>query len=217
MKLTKILHQWLVSAASFINPQIGLVDGGQHPVLNTITRLDISANKLTQLPLVVFQLPCLKVLSASENSLSTLPSLGPRRKRETAPQNGVPNGKFSNSCDDVGEGDNTEDSDFTYRESSWNCPHLEEIELNRNSFTTLPTCLFQLPSLRYLNMSFNDIDSLPFDMWMAPVLKTLELKGNYLKKLPVIKGRVPNGRRKAATLPRAKVIPAEKPRVFSTR
>jgi len=188
MKLTNIHPQWIVDAAKRINPQVAAGNIGLHPVLKTITRLDISGNSLSKLPLIIFQLPSLKILNISENSLSSLPSLHNGRVR---PGNGATSvtAKKYHSCDNITDRiiEEEEDVDFTYAESSWNCPHLEEIEVHRNSLITLPTCIFQLPMLKFLNTAYNDIDTLPFAMWFAPVLKTLDLKGNYLKMLPLSK------------------------------
>ncbi|KAK3754845.1 hypothetical protein QZH41_011322 [Actinostola sp. cb2023] len=164
MKLTNIHPQWIVDAAKRINPQVAAGNIGLHP------------------------LPSLKILNISENSLSSLPSLHNGRVR---PGNGATSvtAKKYHSCDNITDRiiEEEEDVDFTYAESSWNCPHLEEIEVHRNSLITLPTCIFQLPMLKFLNTAYNDIDTLPFAMWFAPVLKTLDLKGNYLKMLPLSK------------------------------
>lgn len=190
MKLSSIHPQWIVDAAKRINPQVAAANVGLHPVLKTITRLDLSGNSLAKLPLIIFQLPSLRILNLSENALACLPSL---HNGKVKPVNGngmaSVNVKKYHSCDNITDRiiEEEVEADFTYAESSWNCPHLEEIEIHHNSLTTLPTCVFQLPMLKFLNVSYNDIDSLPFGMWFAPVLKTLDLKGNYLKVLPLTK------------------------------
>lgn len=210
MKLSSVHPQWIVDAAKRINPQVASANVGLHPVLKTITRLDLSGNSLTKLPLIIFQLPSLRILNLSENALGTLPSLH-NGKVKTANGNGGTsnNPKKYHSCDNITDRviqeEDEEEVDFTYAESSWNCPHLEEIEIQRNSLTTLPTCIFQLPMLKFLNASYNDIDSVPFAMWFAPMLKTLDLKGNYLKLLPLtreVKKKAPKAIPKTAAKPR---------------
>ena len=214
MKLSKLEHHWILTAASTINPYDGIV-AGLHPSLKTITRVDVSSNKLSKLPIVLFQMPALKTLNASENAITGLPSLWLGGKKEMAQKNNLKAGKKPySSCENIQENLAFEESeqDFTYAESGWNCPHLEDIELHHNSLTTLPTCLFELPTLKYLNVSSNDIQTLPFEMWTAPALKTLDLKGNFVRKLPVMKtrrgGRGSGG--KTSSLPRAKALSLSK-------
>ena len=213
MKLTKVEHQWILAAASTMNPYHDTI-AGFHPSLKTITRVDISTNKLTKLPIVLFQMPALKTLNASENEISGLPSLWIGGRKDISTRSSLKAGKPYSSCEDIHENLTFEEScqDFTYAESGWSCPHLEEIELHHNSLTALPTCLFELPMLKYLNVSYNDIQTVPFEMWTAPALKTLDLKGNFMKKLPVLKIRQKreSGNGKTSSLPRAKVLSLSK-------
>lgn len=214
MKLSKLEPQWILTAASAINPYNEQFTGSLHPSLKTITRVDFSTNKLLKLPVVLFQLPALKTLNASENEISSLPCLWLAGRKDVSTKSSLKAGKPYSSCENIHENLTFEDSsqNFSYAESGWNCPHLEEIELHHNSLTALPTCLFELPMLKYLNVSHNDIQTVPFEMWIAPALKTLDLKGNYVKKLPVLKIRrkAGPGNGKSATLPRAKVLSLSK-------
>lgn len=214
MTLPKLEYQWIFMAASTINPYDGMI-AGLHPSLKTVTRVDVSTNKLVKLPIVLFQMPSLKTLNASENAITGLPSLWLGGKKDLAQKNSLKAGKKPySSCENIQENLAFEEGeqDFTYAESGWNCPHLEDIELHHNSLTTLPTCLFELPMLKYLNVSYNDIETLPFEMWTAPVLKSLDLKGNFVRKLPVMKtrrgGRGGNG--KTSSLPRGKLLSLSK-------
>lgn len=217
MKLSLVHPMWIVEAAKYINPNVEPGTSAMHPVLRTITRLDISSNKLVKLPLIVFQLPSLKSLNVSENNFTGLPSLSPGKRKEKEECNGLANGQLNGklyrsqpNCHTIlPESNEDRDSDFTYQESSWECPYLEELELHHNSLTTLPSCVFELPSLKYLNASFNDIDSLPFAMWSSPSIKNLDLKGNYLRNLPLFKARGKSTKAKSgktSTLPRSKVL-----------
>ncbi|XP_068698664.1 leucine-rich repeat serine/threonine-protein kinase 1-like [Montipora capricornis] len=215
MKLAKLEKQWILTAASTINPYQEKFSGPLHPSLKTITRIDISTNKLSKLPIVLFQLSGLKRLNVSENELSGLPCDWIGGKKDVCTTNSLKAGKPYSSCENIHENHTFDEScqDFTYAESGWNCPHLEEIELHHNSLATLPTCLFELPMLKSLNVSHNDIQTVPFEMWIAPALKTLDLKGNYVKKLPVLKIKrkgTSGNHGKPSTLPRAKLLSLSK-------
>lgn len=216
MKLTKLEQQWILTAASKINPYDGDF-AGPHPSLRTITRVDISGNKLSKLPIVLFQMAALKTLNASENAITCLPCLwlGGKKEKKTKASSLKVGKKAYSSCENILENLVFEESvqDFSYAESGWNCPHLEDIELHHNSLADLPTCLFELPVLKYLNVSSNDIQTLPFEMWTSPALKSLDLKGNWVRKLPVMKtrrARAGTGNSKTSSLPRAKVLSLSK-------
>lgn len=216
MKLTKLEQQWILTAASKINPYDGDF-AGPHPSLKTITRVDISGNKLSKLPIVLFQMAALKTLNASENAITCLPCLwlGGKKEKKTKASSLKVGKKAYSSCENILENLVFEESvqDFSYAESGWNCPHLEDIELHHNSLADLPTCLFELPVLKYLNVSSNDIQTLPFEMWTSPALKSLDLKGNWVRKLPVMKtrrARAGTGNSKTSSLPRAKVLSLSK-------
>ena len=216
MKLSKLENHWILTAASTINPYKETF-AGLHPSLKTITRVDLSTNKLSKLPILLFQMPALKTLNASENELNSLPCLWIGGRKDVSTKSSLKAGKPYSSCENIHENLTSEEScqDFTYAESGWNCPHLEEIELHHNSLTALPICLFELPMLKYLNVSYNDIQTVPFEMWIAPSLKFLDLKGNFVKKLPVLKIRRKGGQGngKTSTLPRAKVLSLSKDRL----
>ena len=214
MKLTKLELKWIFTTASTINPYYGDF-AGLHPSLKTVTRVDISSNQLSKLPIVLFQMPALKTLNASENAITCLPCLwlGGKKEKSVKHSSLKVGKKPYSSCENIPENLDFEDSvhDFNYAESGWNCPHLEDIELHHNSLTGLPTCLFELPLLKYLNVSYNDIQTLPFEMWTSPALKSLDLKGNFVRKLPVMKTKsTKGGNGKTSSLPRAKVLSLSK-------
>ena len=213
MNLPRVEHQWICHVASVMNPYDNAGLGGLHPSLKTVTHVDISTNTISKLPVVLFQMPSLKVLNASENSLTCLPCLWLGGRRETPQKGSAANGKLYKSCENVLNDDPSvqeKDCDFTYAESGWNCPHLEEMDLHHNSLTSLPTCLFELPSLKTLIASSNDLQIVPFDMWTAPSLRTLELKENFLRTLPVVRFQRKGSKGRSSTLPRAKVLSQNK-------
>ena len=72
----------------------------------------------------------------------------------------------------------------TFDNPSWDCPQLEELEVQKNQLESVPKCLFELPSLRILNLLRNNIRTLPFEFWSAPSLKDVYLQENKLTCLP---------------------------------
>jgi len=74
--------------------------------------------------------------------------------------------------------------DETDEMSTWDCPLLEELDVQKNRLTSVPKCLFELPSLKVLNLDENEIESLPFEFWSAPSLKDVFLRKNKISRLP---------------------------------
>ena len=68
--------------------------------------------------------------------------------------------------------------------ATWECPALEELDLQKNQLASVPKCLFELPSLKVLNLFRNKISKLPFEFWSAPSLKEVLLQENELTCLP---------------------------------
>ena len=163
--LNNLEIEWIYSAPkAVLRPEVAVTLNNQG-LAATITKLDLSKNRLESLPIEIFQLPSLKHLTASHNEISLLP-VGRRRTSVG-----------STSSDDV----------FAENEPAvWYCPYLEEIDLQNNNLTALPGCLFLLPALKILNASKNDIGTLPFDIWHTPNLRTVLLSNNYIKGLPVL-------------------------------
>ncbi len=69
--------------------------------------------------------------------------------------------------------------------SLYNCPWLEEIQLQDNRLTCLPAAIFTLEALVTLDVSNNKLQSLPFAVWDSPSLKELNVSFNLLTELPV--------------------------------
>ncbi|XP_071957190.1 leucine-rich repeat serine/threonine-protein kinase 1-like [Antedon mediterranea] len=180
MELIIIETDWLIEASLRYNITLQNYEvspGIQHPCLSAITRIDISDNSLSELPLVIFQLPSLHVLSAAKNKISKLP-IG-KSKKETAKVEksdkrhtvgSIPSASTKSQCEN--------------QEVIWNCPMLSHIDLNNNWLDKLPAVMFHLPVLETLNVHGNQLKQLPFDMWMAPKLKHLDLSKNKLEELP---------------------------------
>lgn len=65
--LTQIKPQWLIDGALNLNPKLKQNPRNYDIALYAITRLDISNNNLTSLPVIVFRLVSLKHLNVAQN------------------------------------------------------------------------------------------------------------------------------------------------------
>ncbi|XP_050296551.1 leucine-rich repeat serine/threonine-protein kinase 1 isoform X5 [Anthonomus grandis grandis] len=160
--LLEIKMQWIIDAALNLNPKLKQNPRSYDMALYSITRLDISSNSLTSVPLGIFQLQSLKYLNLSQNKLEKLPV------SEKSP---VKKGfKHKKKKDEPG----------------YNCPLLEELYLQENRLNQIPEDIFKLPSLITLVISNNKLQQLPYGMWLAPKLKELNASFNLLKELPTV-------------------------------
>lgn len=159
--LTYIRTQWIVDAALHLNPKLKQNPRSFDIVLYSITRLDVSNNSLTSLPLTVFQLHSLRYLNVAQNKIDKLPIPVPSPAKRG----------FRRKSTSV------EDADYL-------CPVLEELYLQDNRLDQIPDAVFRLPSLVTLTVSNNKLQQLPFSMWLAPKLKELNASFNLLKELP---------------------------------
>ncbi|XP_072178814.1 leucine-rich repeat serine/threonine-protein kinase 1-like [Diadema setosum] len=165
--LTDVNVEWLVEAGFRHNPALRhypTPETGIHDVVGTITRIDISDNSLSKLPLIVFQLPSLQQLNASKNKISRLPD-----------------GTVSH---DTTTGDCEIDPAECESKDRWNAPLLKRVFLEHNRIASVPPDLFLLSSLEQLCLQNNRLTSMPFEMWMAPKLRTLNLSKNEIEELP---------------------------------
>lgn len=160
-QLTQVKMQWIVDAALQVNPKLKQNPRSSDVVLFSITRLDISNNSLTSIPLAVFQLQSLRVLNISQNRIDKLPVPVPSPTKRGFRRKSV----------------STEDL-------AYNCPVLEELYVHENRLDQIPDAIFKLPSLVTLVVSYNKLQQLPYSMWLAPKLKELNASFNLLKELP---------------------------------
>ena len=79
---------------------------------------------------------------------------------------------------------NGAEPDLRKEQWKWNSPLLDELELQRNELTSVPSCVFDLPNLKVLNLSRNKLKELPLKIWTAPSLKDVLLQDNELTCLP---------------------------------
>ena len=180
-KLTELRGEWIVNSAFKHNKHVLPNLRESLPLtMKLITKIDLSNNDLSVVPLVVFKLPSLKQLNLADNLLTELPLSEQRDRHSTS--------SLPNDLNKQSEAEFTS-TDYGEKTSEWNCPALEDVELQGNQLTSLPLVLFQLPVLKTLNACWNQIDHLPFEMWIAPSLKNLLLKKNKLYALPTAYGK----------------------------
>ncbi|XP_050515571.1 leucine-rich repeat serine/threonine-protein kinase 1 isoform X2 [Diabrotica virgifera virgifera] len=159
--LTQIKTQWLIDAALHLNPKLKQNPRNYDISLYAITRLDLSNNNLTSVPLAVFQLYSLRFLSLAQNKIEKLPIpvSSPTKKGHKR--------KHSNPSD-----------------QKYSCPVLEELYLQDNRLDHIPEAIFKLPSLVTLVISNNKLQQLPYEMWVAPKLKEMNAAFNLIRELP---------------------------------
>lgn len=153
--LSQIRTQWIVEAALNLNPKLKQNPKGGEVALYAITRLDISNNSLTSVPLTIFQLSSLRTLNLSQNKIDKLPLPVAKTTHKKKQQN-----------------------------VEYDCPILEELYLQENKLDNIPEAIFRLPALTALVIAKNKLQNLPYSIWTAPKLKELNVAFNLLKELP---------------------------------
>ncbi|KAF7489736.1 Leucine-rich repeat serine/threonine-protein kinase 1 [Sarcoptes scabiei] len=210
-------NQWLIDCSLIHNIKLKLCDSHYDPfvatpwntALSAITRIDLSENNLHSVPFSLFtDLPSLKVLNLSKNSLQQLPSTGFSSQKEIDDDENIKNDfataktskssiqkmrksqSVSFSLSSSPSYNHKLSSNQTNRlrqidlDSVWNLPFLEELYVNDNQLETLPAILFQQPELKLLDASNNKLRTLPCLFWFAPKLSELNLSMNLLCDLP---------------------------------
>lgn len=162
--LLHIRMQWLTDAALHLNPNLKQNPRCHDIALYAITRLDLSSNSLTEIPVEIFHLDSLRYLNVSQNKIGKIP----------VPVVSSPIKKNSRSHKKTYKTD----------DPCYCCPTLEELYLQDNRLDHIPEAIFHLPNLSALVISNNKLQHLPYNMWSAPKLKELNASHNLLKDLP---------------------------------
>ncbi len=115
---------------------------------SAISELDVSSNRLTSLPIAVFQLPYLTQLDVSRNKLNELPS------DPEEPNNGW-------SCHKLQRIQLNSNNLPTLHASLFALPELKEINANQNEIRELPMAMWNAPKLQKLSVNRNLLERLP--------------------------------------------------------
>ena len=173
--LTFVSPEWLVNASKQHNrkPRSCLPKVDYLPLF-AITRIDVSHNHLTHLPSEFCQLPSLRTLNVSDNMIKWMPGCEIQVARSCSCMVG--------NCVHVAAKYETTEQ----HNQLWNLPVLEEINLQNNKLSTLPTGLLQkdsCPNLRKVNVSHNELGKLPSDIWACESLVELNVSHNQIEEL----------------------------------
>ena len=133
----------------------------QAPSMGVITRVELSSNQLSELPMDLFQLPCLTYLDVSKNNLEFLPTQGnlgwkcPNLITLKARNNmlkALPSELFA-------------------------LPYLETVDVSSNLLESLPQTIWLAPKLKVLKANNNKLVRMPFP---SPKQSTDSLGDDYL-------------------------------------
>ena len=122
-----------------------------------ISKLSFQNNKLTSVPIDIFDLPHLKELNLSENYLVYIPE------------------RRADFC--------AEETEEESIKSRYGCKSLKLLDVSNNELESLPADLFYLPKILEVEASNNKIAILPPELWLAESLTTLKLNRNQLRHL----------------------------------
>ena len=187
--LTSLAMRWMGEASKFNNsrrrskmqPSVGI----EQLSLFAVTRVDVSGNRLSQLPLQLFQLPSLRSLNAGGNVIKWLPGCSISVPRSCSCADSLASKDSANvgcaekKCVHASGRRDTEQR----LNALWDCPLLEEVDLESNKLAEIPPVLCRLPLLRKLSLARNALERLPRDLWMSESLQELDVSHNSLTQL----------------------------------
>ena len=173
--------------------------------VDAISDVDLSRNKLTSLPIQLFQLPHLRVCNLAGNLLQSLPM---STNVGRPPSSVEASGWYCLELQEVNLSSNKlqELPEFIWKLQklqkvlasqnelevlSWIedqdllSPSLTHVDLSSNkNLKYVSDFLFQFPNISVLNLSNNQLQSLPGELWNCMSLEQLDVSHNQLRSLP---------------------------------
>eukprot|EP00121_Abeoforma_whisleri_P003523 Awhi_evm1s3165 len=155
---------------------------------NSLTVVDLSKNKLTELPASIGELANLQQLNCSQNELSSLPSS--LNKCQSLQYLNLSGNNFFRFPQEILSLSNLQHLFFGVNNlveipsNVYSLKKLLTLFLAGNQLTSVPTSLCRLSQLSVLNLSNNQLSALPHTMTYLRNLKTLLLHSNRLTSLP---------------------------------
>lgn len=201
--LQRYLLQWLVDSSLVYNVKLRLsqvqeVSSAWNTALAAITRIDLSNNSLTSVPLCLFtDLPSLKILNLSKNRLQTLPEMELMTKNDSFDDDNL----FRRNSGQL-EAENISSSPkskgFFSRmrksqsvnvalSSSHSRPSkdgFKRSDSQKSRLQSIEEYCWNLPFLEELYLQDNQLECLPSSLFQQPELKLLDLSNNKLRTLP---------------------------------
>ncbi|XP_052762538.1 leucine-rich repeat serine/threonine-protein kinase 1-like [Mya arenaria] len=143
--LTTIEEEWLSTTVNFRNPALSNMNLRRQFGLYAITRVDVSHNNLTVVPIPLLQLPSLTSLTVSDNMIAEFPS----------PRN------FDVNCNWLEEINIQNNRISTIPEYIFQLPKLRVINASNNDINTVPVSIWDTPQLKSIDLSDNKLKTLP--------------------------------------------------------
>ncbi len=147
----------LVFKIAFFWVFLSLTGMGQE-VDSTRKVLDLSKQRLTQLPEEVFRYPNLEVLILKKNKIQSLPDSGWEK---------LPHLRYIDLSRNK----------LSYLPSAWGQLPIDTLILNRNFILRIPDSFQNMDELIYLDLWSNEVDRLPEKMNDLPRLKLIDMRG----------------------------------------
>ena len=164
--------------------------------LRSLKKINLEKNKLTELPDFFNFCSNIEELEISNNSLQSLPSSFKNLNKLRVLD--LRNNDLRELSDDIFK--NLTNLEYIYLNNNKisdisplvNCGNLKEVWVENNKISTLPKDIYKLNSLKILGMGGNSLKELPREIGNIKTLKALYLWGNQLKKIPTSIGALKN-------------------------
>jgi Leucine-rich repeat (LRR) protein/GTPase SAR1 family protein len=156
--------------------------------LQNIISLDLSKNQFFQLPKAIAKLQKLTEFKLSKNQFSQLPEAITELQNLTDLD--LSENKFSQLPDTIAklqkltELNLSKNQFFQLPEAIAKLQNLTELDLSKNKFSQLPDTIAKLQKLTELNLNNNQLSELPEAIGKLQNLKSLDLSGNQFSQLP---------------------------------